>query len=996
MLSRWTLVLACALLASAAIVLGSAPVRAVQPEDVGGLADQLQPMGPEGIYRAAARGVELLDEETLGRLNLELGRFGRSTNSRWQAQSWNPLTHTPQLVVGTGLSMGRVILDERTAEEVAREFVDLTRTLWGLGSEDLVLWRVAHGLQKWSVHFHQQVAGWPVIGSRLTVTMTETGRVAAFGGDLWPQLRGAAPLTISAADAPRVVHAQLAARGLAPAAAGPHDHVRVEMSGYLPLSASEGRPVHRVMRNYRDPLGAYLVDLDAQTGELLQLQNVLRMVEFTGTITADIDDPGWCAGIFERPVANMDVVVAGVGAGVTAPDGSYQIPFSGSEAESLFVEFLGPFFDVNNFVAPDSRVAAHVMPGAPFDLHWDDANSRADERDVFYHGNVMHDLIKSVDPGWADLDFPLPANVNLQQICNAYWDGSSINFYREGGNCANTGTLGDVIAHEYAHGITDFMYGAVEPSRMIHEANSDVAANFLSGMSVIGQGFYLDDCIGGIRDTDNDQVYPDSLTGEPYHDSTILSGFHWHARENLVAVLGEEAGVAHALAIWHWARALGLPHTQPQQVWWTFVADDDDGNIDNGTPHWAEICAAAEHKGHACPELFSDVVIHHAAYPYGEAPLGQALELSARIYSLVDEIDPATITLYYRNQGEGEFHAMPMLPTGEEMEFGAEVAGLIPDTYFEYYIYAADMSLNELTDPREAPEEVHTALIVPVYEPFEDAPDWTVGAAGDDATQGIWEWCDPVQVVLSRVIQPEDDVTPDPGRHCWITGQYYGGYAFESDADGTTSLTSPPYDLSGYDYASLECWLWFQTISSAEGVVKILASNNGSSYRTIYTVSGVQEQSTWKPVEVDLSAFFPTLGTLRIRVVMYGQPLPSVDEAGLDELVIRAGVDDLSDVPHGSDASGLPASLAVLARNPMVAGGRFHLALPRSGPVEVAISDINGRLVRRMQYETLEAGVRAIPWDGRDSRGSRLESGVYFCRATTPGESAIGRLVLMR
>ena len=42
----------------------------------------------------------------------------------------------------------------------------------------------------------------------------------------------------------------------------------------------------------------------------------------------------------------------------------------------------------------------------------------------------------------------LTANVNLNQTCNAYWNGSSVNFFRSGGGCANTGELPGVSLHE--------------------------------------------------------------------------------------------------------------------------------------------------------------------------------------------------------------------------------------------------------------------------------------------------------------------------------------------------------------------------------------------------------------------------------------------------------------------------------------------------------------------------------------------------------------------
>ena len=44
-------------------------------------------------------------------------------------------------------------------------------------------------------------------------------------------------------------------------------------------------------------------------------------------------------------------------------------------------------------------------------------------------------------------------NVNLNQTCNAYWNGSTLNFFKSGGGCANTGEIAGVSLHEFGHGI---------------------------------------------------------------------------------------------------------------------------------------------------------------------------------------------------------------------------------------------------------------------------------------------------------------------------------------------------------------------------------------------------------------------------------------------------------------------------------------------------------------------------------------------------------------
>ena len=48
-------------------------------------------------------------------------------------------------------------------------------------------------------------------------------------------------------------------------------------------------------------------------------------------------------------------------------------------------------------------------------------------------------------------------NVNLNQTCNAFYSttNGSINFYRSGGGCRNTGEIAAVFDHEWGHGLDD-------------------------------------------------------------------------------------------------------------------------------------------------------------------------------------------------------------------------------------------------------------------------------------------------------------------------------------------------------------------------------------------------------------------------------------------------------------------------------------------------------------------------------------------------------------
>ena len=93
--------------------------------------------------------------------------------------------------------------------------------------------------------------------------------------------------------------------------------------------------------------------------------------------------------------------------------------------------------------------------------------------------------------------------------------------------------------------------------------------------------------------------------------------------------------------------------------------------------------------------------------------------------------------------------------------------------------------------------------------------------------------------------------------------------------------------------------------------------------------------------------------------------------------------------PVGVDPSlDLPTKLALgLPRpTPTHAGVRFVVALPTRGLVELAIHDVQGRLVRRVADGHYGRGYQEIAWDGVDAAGRSVGAGVYFARLVVDHE----------
>ena len=120
-------------------------------------------------------------------------------------------------------------------------------------------------------------------------------------------------------------------------------------------------------------------------------------------------------------------------------------------------------------------------------------------------------------------------------------------------------------------------------------------------------------------------------------------------------------------------------------------------------------------------------------------------------------------------------------------------------------------------------------------------------------------------------------------------------------------------------------------------------------------------------------------------------------------------LDDLCIQNGGSlDLSNPTATVADVTPTP----GRMHLSgawpnpfnpqttisftLDESQPVELAVYDVSGRLVRLLGAGVKEAGPHSITWDGRDQAGTGVASGVYLMRLTGLQEVLTGKLVLAR
>jgi len=106
----------------------------------------------------------------------------------------------------------------------------------------------------------------------------------------------------------------------------------------------------------------------------------------------------------------------------------------------------------------------------------------------------------------------------------------------------------------------------------------------------------------------------------------------------------------------------------------------------------------------------------------------------------------------------------------------------------------------------------------------------------------------------------------------------------------------------------------------------------------------------------------------------------------------------VSEVSTAVDDGPVPAGYALYQNvpNPFNPTTTIRYEVPRQGSrVRIAVYNVEGQLVRALVDGFQPAGERWVSWDGTNTAGRRVASGVYFYRFTAPGYEQTLRMLLL-
>ena len=488
------------------------------------------------------------------------------------------------------------------------------------------------------IYAPRMVEGVPVRDASMLAVINH-GNLVLFGVENWGDVKPAAALLdAEQARAAIVQHVQ----PLAVADARTRDAVLE----YIPMARGEGydfRLAWAVPTRVFGDGGSWEGLVDAATGELIAFQDrnqyVTRKivggvfpVSNDGVAPDGIEQAGW-------PMPFLDVTTPG--GPMTTNSGGVLGCVTGTVSTTLsgrYTRISDACGAVNESSAGDLDLGA----GAGTNCTVPAGHSAGDThsaRTGMYELTRLNEFARGYLPANAWLQTQLTANMNINLTCNAFWNGATVNFYRQGGGCGNTGEIAAIFDHEWGHGLDNNSGNTTVSSP--GEAIADIYALLRLDTSCIGRGFligancdgYGDACTScsGVREVNfarHASGNPHTLAfaqacpaqgsrgpcnRETHCEGMIVAEAGWDlVNRDLPTILGLDHNTsleigarlffAGAGPVTNWyqctAGSAGCPATAGYMN--LIAADDDNGNLNDGTPHMTAIFSAFNRHGIAC------------------------------------------------------------------------------------------------------------------------------------------------------------------------------------------------------------------------------------------------------------------------------------------------------------------------------------------------------------------------------------------------------------
>jgi hypothetical protein len=596
--------------------------------------------------------------------------------------------------------------------------------------------------------------------------------------------------------------------------------------------------------------GKRLIVSDASTGMMLFSESKVHDVDVSGRVSGLATTgirAAECDPEADRGLPHA-LVTIGAQSGYADANGNYTITGVPAGAYTASAGPRGRYFATYNpsALVPPTSAAANV-PNVQLNSANTDQTVRAGVN-AYLQANVVRDMVVTANPAYpvigSQLNFRI--NVAVSGTCNAFYDGSSINFYSSGGGCNNTAFF-DVVHHEFGHHVVNTggsgqgQYG---------EGMGDCMGVIISDQPVLGFGFQT--CASGIRTANNTLQYPQGAGVAIHTAGQLLSGCVWSTRNELVS-----AGVADYQTLLKRLCVNSVPLHSGTEIapditidWLTL--DDNDGNINNGTPHYAQINAGFTAHNMDGPVLqLIDIQFPEGLPPTTITP-GVATNVRVNVVGVSGTPVDSTGQFSYRIDA-GSNVSGPMTRIGPN-QYLATIPSQACGSQVTYSFSAQAVGGSTLTSPAGAPGTGYVTLAVSgsttrFADNFETNLGWVATNTPVAGGTASGNWARGPQLDTNGAAPTSDY---DGSGQMYSTDPRAGTGVGTFDVDNNTvRLTSPTMDASG-GAAVVSYARWFSNNAGAspddDRLLVEVSGNNGSSWVTLEQVgpnAGAEQHGGW-------------------------------------------------------------------------------------------------------------------------------------------------------
>lgn len=696
----------------------------------------------------------------------------------------------------------------------------------------------------------------------------------------------------------------------------------------------------------------------------------------------------------------------------TDDDGRFTADLGTETTGQLIARLSGPYVmamrddttRVSGGTPANARQTMTVAAGQDLEIVWDNSNSIASERNTFYHVNLVRDFARALSgaPALSNLDAQVPGLVEINSECNAFFDGRGVNFFKSSLQCGNTGEIASVIHHEYGHGIhiwlTANLTGRAPSNGAIKEAVADIVSNLLGDDPRIGLGFLKSGQNNGIiRNSENTRRYPENVVNEIHDDGMILTGAVWDVR---MALGIQKTAQLYMDAMFGTPDGSSLGEALADYFLEFLIADDNDGDLSNGTPNSEVIIPAF--RAHGIPG--SALLLLHASMP-DQNSVSEPYEIAgtARVAGDIS-LDLLHVTQVDVVFSTDNWQSSTRLTAGYDPSTQT-FSGLVPPqkagTIVRYYLEAFDNFGGSLRDPLNAPNASYLFLVGYEKRYVHDGESQDGWRVFTDATTGEWVREVPIgtwNTALGKegdvpYVQPNEDNTPGAGKtRCWVTGNAPRGSGLGTADidDGETTLSSPDIDLTGMIQPVLRYYRWYSNNAGAEpnsDYWTVRISSDGGSQWEILERTMVTDAS-WKPFVYVLRDIIDLTPTMNLRFIAADDEPGSLVEAAVDDIEVL----DINQALVGIEDTPLPATLLLGQNypNPFNPASTITFALPKRGMARLAVFNSYGQEVAVLADGEWAAGTHSVRFDAQG-----LSAGVYLYELRFGGERLSRKMLLV-